>query len=75
MTDLRNEYTDIFVDVDGSGLIVDIELSCNLEQRSDEFLRILVINKIETLREVLDLDAVLLTLLRCNTCKLTDISS
>ena len=75
MTDLRDEYTDILVDVDGPWLLVDVELSCDLKQSSDEFLRVLVINKIETLREVLDFDAVLLTLPRCNTCELTDVSS
>ena len=75
VTNLCNEYTDILVDVDGSWLLVDVKLSCDLEQSSNEFLRVLVINKIETLREVLDLNAELLTLLGCNTCELTDVSS
>jgi hypothetical protein len=73
VTELDNEDAHIPVDIDCNGLVVDIFLSCDWKQSLNKRCCVCMILEVEAIFDVLDLDAILLTLFRCKLGQLTDV--
>ena len=73
MTELNNKDAHILVDIDLNWLLVDVFLSCDCKHSLNKCCSVRVIFKVEAIFDVLNLDTILRTLVRCKLSQLTDV--